>query len=65
MSFNFDGFMQAMSQMLPAVGQAVTILHPGNEQEALKIQMGVAMIQALANAIHQGTVPTPTATPTP
>lgn len=57
MSFNFDNFMQAMSHMLPVVGQAVTMLHPENGKEALKIQLGVAMVQALADALHQASVP--------
>lgn len=65
MSFNFDSFMTAMSQMLPAVGQAVTVLHPGAEQEAMKIQMGVAMVQALVSIIHQSTASAPATPPAP
>jgi hypothetical protein len=52
MSFNFSAFISAMTQMLPAVGQAVEALHPGDDQEALKINVGTALITGIATALQ-------------
>lgn len=57
MSSNFDRFLSAVTSMLPAVGQAVVTLHPDNAQEALKIQVGTALIQGIVAALHQSSVP--------
>jgi len=56
MSFSFEKFMHAMSTMLAPIGEAVTMLHPGNTNEALKIKVGVAMIQGIAQALHDAHV---------
>lgn len=45
--------MNAFSQMLPAIGQTVEALHPGNEKEALKIRAGTALVQALIASLQQ------------
>lgn len=46
MNFNFAQFMQALSTLLPVIGQAVEQLHPGDNTEALKIATGTALIGA-------------------
>lgn len=53
MSFNFDNFLSAMAKMLPAVGEAVIALHPGNAAEAIKIQVGTQLISAIASSLHE------------
>lgn len=56
MNFNFSQFMQVFGQaILPALGQAVEALHPGNDKEALKINTGVAMIGAVLNVAAAAT----------
>lgn len=61
MSFNFDNFMSAMAKILPAVGETVIALHPGNAAEAIKIQAGTALIQAIASSLHQSATAEPAA----
>lgn len=53
MSFNFENFMAAMAKLLPAVGETVIALHPGNVNEAIKIQVGTQLISAIAASLHQ------------
>lgn len=56
MSFNFTNFMDAMAKLLPAVGEAVIALHPGDAPEAMKIQFGTQLIGILAASLHQTVV---------
>jgi hypothetical protein len=72
MTFNFDKFMTALSGMIAPIGEAVTLLHPGNTNEALKIKVGVALLQGIAEtlhaSLHQAQMPAPEApapAPTP
>ena len=53
MSFNFDNFLSAMAKILPAVGETVIALHPGNTAEAIKIQVGTQLITAIATTLHE------------
>lgn len=64
MSFNFSSFMSTLNQMLPTIGQAVEIMHPGDDQEAAKITVGTALIQAFINTMaQQNSAATPPAAP--
>lgn len=63
MSFNFNNFMDAMSKLLPAVGEAVIALHPNNPNEALKIGLGVNLIQAATQILHQSATVVPPVNP--
>jgi hypothetical protein len=60
-SFNFDNFMSAVAKMVPAVGEAVIALHPNNATEAVKIQIGAQLIQAIAASLHQSAAKDPAA----
>lgn len=60
MSFNFQNFMTAIGELVPAVGRAVIALHPENPNEAVKIALGVELIQAATAILHQSTSPAPT-----
>jgi hypothetical protein len=53
MSIKFDDFMAAMSKLLPAIGETVVALHPNNANEAMKIGLGINLIQAAATILHQ------------
>lgn len=62
MSFNFENFLSAMAKILPAVGETVIALHPGNANEAIKIQVGTQLISAIVASLHQSaTAPSDTA----
>lgn len=55
MSFNFNDFISAIGELVPAVGRAVVTLHPNNPNEALKIALGVELIQAATAILHKST----------
>lgn len=60
MSFNFDNFMNAMAKLLPAVGETVIALHPGNPDEAMKIRVGAGLVKAIVDSLHQSSASTQT-----
>lgn len=67
MKFNLSNILDALSAGLPAIGQMVVALHPGDTAEEIKIAAGVQLVQILAASLHQVAVNAPaqptTATP--
>ena len=49
---NFAKFLAAMEAAVPTVGQIVTILHPENVGEGVKIAAGVQLFQMFAAGVH-------------
>lgn len=61
-AFNFQSFLSTFANtLLPAIGQAVEALHPGDNVEAAKITVGTALIAATVNAIQSSYTATPEA----
>lgn len=66
--FNLSNILDALSAGLPAIGQMVVALHPGDTPEEIKIAAGVQLVQILAASLHQvaSTAPAaPAAAPAP
>lgn len=53
MKFNLSHILDALSAGLPAIGQMVVALHPGDTAEEVKIAAGVQLVQILAASLHQ------------
>lgn len=63
MKFNLSNILDALSAGLPAIGQMVVALHPGDAAEEIKIASGVQLVQILAASLHQVATSAPAAAP--
>ena len=61
MSFNAKSFFASLEAMIQPIGQAVTLMHPGDNVEAEKIALGTALVGALAHALSSALSSAPVA----